>query len=102
MRLRQQGPGGNTEGVDYEVECYEASIKVDVILSYPWLAESKFGIFPHHKALVLDSPELTFLYGTQDRRRFEPSQDDFTCNIQEVKLRKKFDQKLQNSDCNCL
>ena len=50
----------------FDVEFYEANIKVDAILSYPWLSQAKLGIFPHHKALVLDSPGLNFLYGVRD------------------------------------
>lgn len=57
------------EKMEYEVEFYEACIKVDAILSFPWLAENKLGIFPHHKTLVMDSPDLHFLYGMRDTRR---------------------------------
>ena len=55
--------------VNFEVELNEANIKVDAILSYPWLAQAKLGIFPHHKALVLDSPGLKFLYGVRDHHK---------------------------------
>jgi len=61
------------EGVDIETEFYEANIRVDAILSYPWLAQVKLGIFPHHRALVLDNPELSFLFGLKDKRRKSPS-----------------------------
>ena len=54
------------EKVEYEAEFYEAQIQADAILSYPWLAQTKLGIFPHHHALVLDNPELSFLYGLRD------------------------------------
>ena len=57
------------EQMEFEVEFYEANIKVDAILSYPWLSEAKLGIFPHHKALVLDSPGLNFLYGVRDHQK---------------------------------
>jgi hypothetical protein len=43
---------------------YEADIKVDAILSYPWMAENRIGVFPHLEALALKEPELTLLYGS--------------------------------------
>jgi hypothetical protein len=57
------------EEVGYNAEFYDAEIKVDAILSYPWLAKAKLGIFPHHHALVLDCPELSFLYGLKDKNK---------------------------------
>ena len=47
----------------FDTLCYEADINVDMILSYPWMRENKVGIFPHHKALVVDEPRLMLLYG---------------------------------------
>ena len=44
-------------------EFYEGDIKVDAILSYPWLEENRVGIFPHHNALAVDKPEFALLYG---------------------------------------
>ena len=57
------------ENVEFEVEFYEANIKCDAILSFPWLAQAKLGIFPHHKALVMDSADLQFLFGLRDKRK---------------------------------
>jgi hypothetical protein len=61
VKIRLQSDHSQDEWSDYEVEFYEASIRVDAILSYPWLAEMHLGVFPHHKALVQDSPHLKFL-----------------------------------------
>jgi hypothetical protein len=63
LQQTQNDGGGQIETAEYEIEFYEANIKVDAILSYPWLAETKLGIFPHHKALAKDSPDLIFLKG---------------------------------------
>ena len=57
------------EKMHFEAEFFEANIKVDAILSYPWLAEAKLGVFPHHKALVLDSVGFIFLYEVGDRHK---------------------------------
>ena len=64
--LLEKNEGIGPEGVEYDAEMYEANIRVDAILSYPWLAQTKLGIFPHHQALVLDNPELSFLFGLKD------------------------------------
>jgi hypothetical protein len=72
MRLLLNCESGELFGPEpffFDVEFYEAKIKVDAILSFPWLAQAKLGIFPHHKALVLDSPGLTFLYGVRDHHK---------------------------------
>ena len=55
----------------YEAECYEADINIDVILSYPWMCKNKIGIFPHHKALVVDDPRLMLLYGEENGEKRE-------------------------------
>jgi hypothetical protein len=51
---------------------------VDAIISFPWLAGAKLGIFPHHKALVKDTPDLIFLQGVRDCKfatNFKPTAD---------------------------
>jgi hypothetical protein len=67
--LGEENNGTPPECFEYEVEFYEANIKVDAILSFPWLAQAKLGVFPHHRALVLETPELTFLFGVRDFRK---------------------------------
>ena len=42
---------------------YEAAIKVDAILSYPWLLENKVGVIPHRRALAVEYPEPALLTG---------------------------------------
>jgi hypothetical protein len=81
--LQSQNGGGGTELVEYEIEFYEANIKVDAIISYPWLAETKLGIFPHHKALVKDSPDLIFLQGVKESKSASNfgSTSDFVGNV---------------------
>ena len=49
-------------------EFYEADIKVDAILSYPWLVQNKIGVLPHRKALVTDLPDFVLLYGLGDNK----------------------------------
>ena len=55
--------------LNYGAICYEADIAIDMVLSYPWLAQNKIGVFPHHRALVVDEPKLLLLYGQKDRGR---------------------------------
>ena len=55
-------------------EFYEADIKTDAILSFPWMAENQVGIFPHHRALAMDTPCFTLLYGlAKNAKRKNPS-----------------------------
>ena len=58
--------------LSYEAVCYEADIAIDAILSYPWLAQNKIGVFPHHKALVVDEPRLLLLYGQKEKGKTQP------------------------------
>ena len=51
-----------------DATCYEADISVDIILSYPWMAKNKIGVFPHHKALVVDEPRLLLLFGQSEKK----------------------------------
>ena len=44
-------------------EFYEADIKVDAILAFPWMVKHKVGVFPHHHALAMDRPCLVLLFG---------------------------------------
>ena len=80
------------EEMEFEVEFFEANIKVDAILSYPWLSQAKLGIFPHHKALVLDSQDLKFLHGVRDHSKMRPDSNspDFSklavSGISEIEL----------------
>ena len=46
---------------------YEADIRVDAILSYPWLVRNKIGVFPHLRALALAEPEISLLLGLPKR-----------------------------------
>ena len=48
---------------------YEAEIHMDAILSYPWMVEHKIAVFPHKRALALDLPVLTLLYGLPESLR---------------------------------
>jgi hypothetical protein len=48
-----------------EGEFYEADIKVDAILSFPWLLSNHIGIFPHLGALAKDEPQFTLLYAVR-------------------------------------
>ena len=42
---------------------FEADIRVDAILSYPWMAQNQLGVFPHLQAMALEKPRLTLLHG---------------------------------------
>jgi hypothetical protein len=46
-----------------KVTFFEADIRVDAILSYPWMAQNQIGVFPHLKAMALEKPKLTLLHG---------------------------------------
>ena len=48
---------------------YEADIKVDAILSFPWLVEHQIAVVPHLKALAILEPELSFLMGVSRNPR---------------------------------
>ena len=48
---------------------YEADIRVDAIISYPWLEKNGIGIFSHLKALAVLEPEFTLLFGLQKRAK---------------------------------
>ena len=48
----------------------EADIRVDAILSFPWLVRTKIGVFPHLRALALAEPEMTLLMGLPKVRRY--------------------------------
>ncbi len=50
----------------------EAEIEVDAILSYDLLLKNKVGVFPHHKALALDTSKLRLLYGIERRNQKFP------------------------------
>ena len=68
--------------VRFDALCYEADINVDLILSYPWMRENKIGIFPHHRALVMDEPRLMLLYGLQDEEdQTQPQQNEDELNV---------------------
>jgi hypothetical protein len=54
---------------EYRTMFYEAAIKVDAILSYPWLVEKKIAVFPHKRALAMDLPVLTLLYGLRNEKK---------------------------------
>jgi hypothetical protein len=50
----------------FQAEFYEAQIGVDAILSFPWMAQHKIGVFPHHQALALEEPVFTLLFGARN------------------------------------
>ena len=60
---------GAREFALFEGEFYEASIDVDMILSYPWLRENRLGVFPHHNALAIDEPRFLLLQGGIPQRK---------------------------------
>jgi hypothetical protein len=75
LNLQKRGTGqGGFQTLYLDGVFYLADIEVDAILSFPWLAENGLGVFPHHKALVLDNPNLIFLYGwdTRNQKRKMP------------------------------
>ena len=49
----------------------EAEIKVDAILSYPWMVKMKIGVFPHKGALILDRPGIPLLVSTTNVCQFQ-------------------------------
>ena len=86
VKLKLQTEGNEVfqiGSMEFDVEFYEANIKVDAILSYPWLAQAKLGIFPHHRALVLDNPDLTFLFGLRDFKKTKQKEKKFKFHLDE-------------------
>jgi hypothetical protein len=68
----------------FDVTFWEAEIEVDAILSHPWLFENKNGFFPHHKALAVDSPRFTLLYGILRKcrpRRARERDENLQCAV---------------------
>ena len=61
-------PGVRSRTFVYPTTFYEAAIKVDAILSYPWLLENEVGVMPHKRALAVEYPEPTLLSGGMDNR----------------------------------
>ena len=51
----------------------EADIRVDAILSFPWLVKTKIGVFPHLRALALAEPEMTLLMGLPKVKKYRVS-----------------------------
>ena len=54
----------------------EANIKVDLILSYPWLKKNRLGVLPHENALCVGSGTVQLLrsWQTQEERElYEPN-----------------------------
>ena len=77
------------ETLEFNVDFFEANIQVDAILSFPWMSKARLGIFPHHKALVMDTPDLHFLYGVREhRKKCQNDLPDFSkasvCGISEM------------------
>jgi hypothetical protein len=60
------------------------------------LAEMELGIFPHHKALVQDSPHLNFLYGTRDPGKEKQITPTENCAIQEISVQEQCKMHLGN------
>ena len=53
----------------FKTAFYEAYIKIDAILSYPWMRKNELGVFPHLGALVMDKPKMALLYGMEREGR---------------------------------
>ena len=86
LEFRRQDEGGQISCSDFrEGEFYESEIRVDMILSYPWMVKNKIGIFPHHKALVVDEPKFALLFGVPTKK----DEKRKTKNIAQEKMRKK-------------
>jgi hypothetical protein len=56
----------------FDVQFLEADIDIDAILSFPWLSQNRIGVFPHHKALDIDEPRLTFFMASEDKIKKNP------------------------------
>ena len=54
--------GRRPQTFEFPTTFYEAAIRVDAILSYPWLLENRLGVIPHRRALIMD-PENALLTG---------------------------------------
>jgi hypothetical protein len=81
------------EKFETEVEFHLAEIKVDAILSYPWLLEHEIGVFPHLRALAIanpftllygEEPQIFHIHGIQKRRKNRGSQENRWGNRRQV------------------
>ena len=77
---------------------YEAEIKVDAIISYPWLLENKLGVIPHRRAVVMEDLEIVLLTGlyyslpNKEKKwwKISPGEGGSTrCKLREKKGKKK-------------
>ena len=53
----------------HEATFFEADIRVDAILSYPWLVENGLGVFPHLKALSAVESKFSLRLGMPQQRK---------------------------------
>ena len=79
---------------------YEAQIRVDAILSFPWMTQNKIGVFPHHNALAIDQPAFILLYGERERKwnANNKQQECYNSEINRIQAMdgEQFTQYLQN------
>ena len=96
VKIRLQNYEVQPGWMEYEIEFYEAIINVDATLSYPWLAEQELGISPNHKALVQDSPDLKFLFGTRDVWKSKEMTPEDAYSIREISVQNQRANRLKN------
>ena len=75
--------------IEYPCTFHEAAIRVDAILSFPWLREQELGVFPHKKALVTELP-TSYLYGLRNRDLEHYSWGSQIHGVRAKHLRKKW------------
>ena len=78
--------------LEFGATFYEADIKVDAILSYPWMVQEKMGVFPHKSALAVEMPNLTLLFGLNAHD--EKKESRLLCIVLKVKKFRKFRPKM--------
>ena len=66
--VAQQNGEIQPELMVFPADFHEAEIQVDAIISYPWMVDHQIGVFPHKRALAIDQPILTLLFGLSNSK----------------------------------
>ena len=73
MFQQEPAPAGTSGVVHLTGEFYTADIRLDGIISYPWLKENRLGVFPHMGALAAEDPFVLLKVFSGKKRKVKPS-----------------------------
>ena len=66
--VAQQNGEFQPELMNFPADFHEAEIQVDARISYPWMVDHQIGVFPHKRALAIDQPIFTLLFGLSNTK----------------------------------